>query len=307
MTIGIGLVGLGKIARDQHLPTIARTEGARLVAVATRNGEAEGVPTYRDLGAMLAAEPGVDAVVMCQPPQVRFEAARTAIEAGKHVFLEKPPGATLSEVEALIGLAKARGVTLFASWHSREAGGVAPARGWLARAELHKVAIAWKEDVRVWHPGQTWIWEPGGFGVFDPGINALSILTAILPGTVRLTAATLETPSNRQAPIAAQLTMQTAAGIPIAAEFDFRQTGPQSWDIRVETAQGELLLSHGGEALEIAGQTQQLAGGGEYAGLYRRFVELVRSGASDVELAPLRLVADAFLCGKRVEVAAFEE
>jgi D-galactose 1-dehydrogenase len=39
--------------------------------------------------------------------------------------------------------------------------------------------------------------------------------------------------------------------------------------------------------------------------LYRRFAELVRTGKSDVDLAPLRHVADAFMLGKRSTVAAF--
>ena len=46
---------------------------------------------------------------------------------------------------------------------------------------------------------------------------------------------------------------------------------------------------------------------GEYAGLYRRFAELVRAGESDVDIAPLRHVADAFLRGTRNVVDAFIE
>jgi hypothetical protein len=52
---------------------------------------------------------------------------------------------------------------------------------------IYTVRIEWREDVRVWHPGQTWIWEPGGFGVSDPGINALSVATRILPRPFFLT------------------------------------------------------------------------------------------------------------------------
>src|SRR5689334_2558576 len=111
--IKLGLVGFGKIARDQHLPAIARTPGVELVAVASRHAEAEGVRNYSDVEAMLATEPDLDAVAMCQPPQARYEAAHKALAAGKHVFLEKPPGATLSEVEALITLARTQGVSLF--------------------------------------------------------------------------------------------------------------------------------------------------------------------------------------------------
>jgi predicted dehydrogenase len=294
----LGLVGLGKIARDQHLPAIAANPGLELVAVASRNAAAEGVANYPDLDAMLAGEPDLDAVILCQPPQPRFAAACTALRAGKHVFLEKPPGATLSEVQALIDLARAQGVTLFASWHSREAAGVAAARAALADAALRSVTITWKEDVRVWHPGQAWIWEPGGFGVFDPGINALSILTEILPEPVRLLSAELRVPSNRAAPIAADLAMATLSGTPIAAELDFLQTGPQTWDIRVESDKGVLVLSHGGNTLVIDGVARPAEKEQEYPRLYSRFADLVRTGQSDVDLAPLRLVADAFLNGR---------
>ena len=303
--IRLGLVGLGKIARDQHLPAIAQTDGIELVAVASRNAALDGVASYPDLDAMLAGEPTLDAIVLCQPPQPRFQAARTALLAGKHVFLEKPPGATLSEVEALIALAAEQNVTLFASWHSREAAAVDQARDYLAQAAIHSVHINWKEDVRVWHPGQGWIWEPGGFGVFDPGINALSILTKILPEPVRMIAADLQVPSNCAAPIKAQLRMESASGTPISADFDFLQTGPQSWDIIVETSQGQVLLGHGGNRLTLPGEPIFTAPDQEYPALYRNFVECVRTGKSDVDLAPLRLVADAFMVGRTTATEAF--
>ena len=108
---------------------------------------------------MLGAVKDLDAVSLCMPPQYRYDAARTALEAGKHVFLEKPPGATVSEVEDLRRLAAAKGVSLFASWHSRYAPAVEAARAFLASTEIRSAAINWKEDVRRWHPGQAWIWQ----------------------------------------------------------------------------------------------------------------------------------------------------
>ena len=302
----LGLVGLGKIARDQHLPAIAGLEGAELVAVASRNARAEGCASYGSLDAMLAGAPGLDAVILCQPPQARYDAARTALLAGKHVFLEKPPGATVSEVEALVDLARARGATLFASWHSRYAAGVAAAKAWLAGRALESVRITWKEDIRVWHPGQDWILEAGGLGVFDPGINALSILTEIVPERVRLIDAMLAIPTNRHAPIAAELALASASGAVIAAEFDFLQTGPQSWDIAVEAGGGSLLLAHGGNTLTIDDAPVALQPEGEYPALYRRFAKLIADGASDVDTAPLQIVADAFLRGRITRVEAFD-
>ena len=307
MTIRAGLVGLGKIARDQHLPAMARTAGIDLVAIASRNARGDGVHNYPDLGAMLAGEPDLDAVILCQPPQARYHAARQALLAGKHVFLEKPPGATVSEVEALIALAKAQNVTLYASWHSRYAAAVAQAKAWIAQRRIERISIQWREDVRHWHPGQPWIWEAGGFGVFDPGINALSILTEIVPEPVTLLSASLEIPSNKDAPIGATLAMATASGAPIDTVFDWRQTGPQTWDIAVDTDNGSLLLSEGGNMLRLDGEVQMKAPDEEYPAMYRRFVDLVATRTIDADIAPLRLVADAFLCGRHCPTAIFED
>ncbi|WP_197739351.1 Gfo/Idh/MocA family oxidoreductase [Methylobacterium sp. P1-11] len=304
--IRIGLVGVGKIARDQHLPVIAASPDYSLVAVASRQGGLDGVPSYRRLQDMLAAHSDLDAIALCQPPQARFAAALAGIASGRHVFLEKPPGATLAEVGLLVAAARDRGVSLFASWHSRFAPGVEPARRWLSGRRIRSVAIAWLEDVRHWHPGQDWIWDAGGMGVFDPGINALSIATHILPPFF-LTGATLSVPENRQAPIAADLHFADAAGTPIRALFDWRQTGPQTWDIRVETDDGPLVLSQGGAVLTIGDRDQPLPPEAEYRGLYERFAVLVRSGASDVDLNPLIHAADAFLRGERRTVEAFTD
>lgn len=303
----LAIVGVGKIARDQHIPAIAATGGFTLAATASRNGSVEGVPAFHDIDALLASDITIDAVALCQPPQVRHAAARAAIAAGKHVFLEKPPGATLTEIADLVAAADDARVTLFASWHSRFAAGVELARQWLADKTITAIDIQWKEDVRHWHPGQQWIWEPGGLGVFDPGINALSILTQIVPGAVRMEAASVEFPANRKAPIAARLAMRTPGGAAINAEFDWRQTGPQTWDITVETDAGTLRLSHGGNTLTIDGVAQPLGPEREYAGLYDHFAGLIAAGKSDVATAPLALVADAFLIGDHLTTDAFED
>ncbi|MGF7151258.1 D-galactose 1-dehydrogenase [Sphingomonas zeicaulis] len=305
--IRVGIVGFGKIARDQHVPAIAGSDKFVLAATASRNAQADGIPAYADIDAMLANQPTLDAVALCQPPQVRHAAARAALAAGKHVFLEKPPGATLSEVVDLARAADAAGVTLFASWHSRYAAGVETARQWIAGKELRRIDISWKEDVRHWHPGQAWIWQPGGLGVFDPGINALSILTHLLADPVRLEQAHLEVPANRKAPIAARLAMRSGSGAPINAEFDWRQTGPQTWDIEVETDAGLLTLSHGGNTLTLDGVPQPLPAEAEYPELYARFAALIAAGKSDVDVAPFRLVADAFLTGETSVTDAFED
>ena len=309
--IRIALVGVGKIAHDQHLPTIAAVTDFELVATVDPHGD--GVadrPAFHSLAELAASGLAVDAVAICTPPQVRRAIALSAIEQGWHVLLEKPPGATLAEAIAIRDAAAAAGVSLFASWHSRYAAGVEPARAWLSRRAARRGAIVWREDVRVWHPGQAWIWQPGGFGVFDPGINALSIATRIWPRPFFVEAAELDVPENVAAPIAARVAFQDTAGAPIDMDLDFRQEGPQSWDIVVETDAGALRLSQGGAVATVDGAplaAHPTGAPGEYPALYARFAQLIRAGLSDVDVSPLRHVADAFLRGRHIPVDSFIE
>lgn len=303
----IAIVGYGKIARDRHVPAITATEGAVLSAIADPSTSLAGVPHAATLEELLRDGPPVDAVALCTPPQVRRDLAAMALAAGKHVLLEKPPGATLSEIGPLLTAAVAARRTLFATWHSRFAPAVEPARQLLVIRRITAVRITWKEDVRVWHPGQAWIWHSGGLGVFDPGINALSILTRILPRPLFVTSADLAFPANRDAPIAATLTFSDAVGLPISAEFDFRQTGPQTWEIHVDTDEGPVTMSAGGAKLSVDGVQRLDTVKAEYTALYRRFLELAAAGESDFDLAPFQLVADAFLLGRRYMVESFED
>ena len=304
MATKVALVGIGKIAVDQHVPAINASPDWDLAATVSRNGHVEGVPAFTDFATFLAERPDVPVVSLCLPPVPRFAYAEAALKAGRHVMLEKPPGATLAEVNELEVLAQARGLTLYATWHSRMAHAVAPAKAWLADTTVRQAHITWREDVRKWHPGQDWVFQPGGMGVFDPGINALSILTEILPGPVHLTRATLEFPENRQTPIAARLTFTNQ----VTADFDWRQEGPQTWDIEVVTDKGNLALRMGGNVLEIEGKP--VAGEntimGEYPALYARMADLVRNGTSEVDLAPMIHVADALTLGERITTAAFD-
>ncbi len=299
MTLKIGLVGLGKIAIDQHIPAIRNNPGLELVAGASPSSAPDGVLRYPDMGAMLAAHPEIQAVAICTPPQVRHKLAAEAIAAGKHVFLEKPPAATLGEAAAIAALAAQHGVTALAGWHSRFAPGVEAARQWMLARTVTSIGIRWKENVRQWHPGQKWIFEAGGMGVFDPGINALSILTQLLGGFALVRKAALHVPSNCSAPIRAELEMLSERGVPIDAEFDFLQLGEQTWSIFVKSDAGETMALHlGGRIMEVDGKVVLDEPEREYPAMYEHFLRLVAEGRSDVDLSPLQAVADAFLVGK---------
>ena len=303
----IGVIGLGKIAQDQHLPVIAGDEQFELAAVSSQRGlTAPGALAFRDAETLLHRTPDLHAVAICTPPQVRHTIARQALAAGKHVMLEKPPTATLREFSDLTAEAAARGLVLMTTWHSQYNAAVDAARELLAGETVTRLFVNWKEDVRKWHPGQAWIWHPGGFGVFDPGINALSIVAKILPGPVFVSEAELLMPANADAPIAA--TLRFAGAGDARAEFDWRQTGGEVWEITVETQSGRrLVLSGGGSRLTVDGTETVVAVPAEYQGIYAHFAELLAAGQAHVDARPFELVADAFLLGRRVVGEPFHE
>ncbi len=311
MSNKVALVGVGKIAQDQHVPALAELPDWELVATLSQAGRVEGVDSFDDLDSLFAAHPEVGVVSLCVPPVPRFSYASAALKAGRHVMLEKPPGANLPECHTLSALARDAGVSIYATWHSREAAQVGAAKAWLAEKTVRSLTITWKEDVRRWHPGQEWIWKAGGLGVFDTGINALSIITEILPLPIQLAKAALTFPEDCEMPIAALLEFVYPGADKASADFDWRQEGDQTWTIEIQTDGGTLVLSDGGATLTINGQLQDgvNSGGkpmyGEYERLYTNMAALIDQGESDMDLAPLTLVADAFLHGDRIATEPF--
>lgn len=305
MTVHFALVGVGKIARDQHLPAIAAGTGFELVATVDPSASLAGTAAYATLSDLLASGPPIDAVAICTPPQVREAIALDALRSGLHVLLEKPPAGTLSGA-ARLKAAAMPGRTLFAAWHSREAPMVATARAWLAGRTIRSGTIRWRENARQWHPGQQWLWEPGGLGVFDPAINALSILTAISAEGFSVRDALFEVPSNQHAPIAATVTLAGEQGI-VTLDLDFREAGEPCWDIALETADGgRLILSDGGRRLATDGGAFATGPDAEYLALYHRFAALIQASKSELDVAPLQLVADAFLVARITQCEDYE-
>jgi len=308
--VRIAIIGYGKIAMDQHLPAIECEPRFELAATVDAGGRGHpGVPAFASHRELLAKAPalGIAAVAICTPPAARYRIARDCIAAGLHTLLEKPPGVTVGEVEALTALAVGAGTTLFTAWHAQANPAVAAAAEWLRDRRIRAMHVNWREDVRKWHPGQAWIWQRGGFGVFDPGINALSIVTRIFPAPLMISDAELRFPENRETPIAAQLAFASpAAEGPLEAVFDWRHDDAETWTIAVETSDGEHLeLRDGGARLFLDGTESYASGPGEYPEIYRWFGDLIERGGSQVDLAPLCLVADAFLNGRRVLVEPF--
>ena len=296
----IAIIGFGKIAGDQHVPSIAANPRFELAASSSRSG-AGPQPSFTDWREMLRTVPDLDCVAITTPPSVRYEIARECLEAGLHCMLEKPPSVGLSEIHDLACLADAKGVTLQTTWHSQHNPAVNAAAKALAGKRIANMTVRWQEDVHKWHPGQHWIFEPGGFGVFDPGINAFSILTRILPGPLFVKSADLKFPSNAHAPVSGEIVFSSpAADGPMTCTLDFLRKEGEDWTIEIQTTDGpNVRLEKGGSVLFLDGIEQRAQGIGEYPELYREFVDLIDERRSNVDVAPLRLVADCFLLARR--------
>lgn len=108
MTINWGILGAAKFAQDQMGPAIHAARGARLAAVASRDAKKVApfqafAPDVRALGYdEMLADPTIDAVYIPLPHPMHVPWGVKALEAGKHVLVEKPTAMTAAEIEPLI-------------------------------------------------------------------------------------------------------------------------------------------------------------------------------------------------------------
>lgn len=110
-----GVIGVGYFGRF-HAAKYAALDGCELVAIvdidptrAAAATESYGGQAYAEVEAIIGR---VDAVSIATPTQTHFEIARQCLENGIHVLLEKPMTATLAEADALIDLARRKGLVL---------------------------------------------------------------------------------------------------------------------------------------------------------------------------------------------------
>lgn len=212
--LGIGVVGAGAIGIRgalKHLSLPDVQDRVRLAAVCDPvPGRAEaaahqyGVAAWYESYEALLADPNVDAVTLCSPIGLHYEQAMAAVEAGKHVHVNKTMTTTVAEADRLIERAQEVGVRLVASPgmmlhpHNRRI------RGLIQRGELGK--LVWSaagiaigdyhlneefrtgEDV-LSNVDPSWYFRrPGGGPQYDVTVYALHNLTGILGPALRVTA-----------------------------------------------------------------------------------------------------------------------
>ncbi len=113
MSLRVGIVGTGWVAQDRHIPSFRAHPAAQIVAVYDRDrrraeelaGRAHIARACADLGEFLSQ--GLDLVSIATPPWTHAQLASAALEAGAHVFTEKPMAMDLGEARSMVEAAAA--------------------------------------------------------------------------------------------------------------------------------------------------------------------------------------------------------
>jgi scyllo-inositol 2-dehydrogenase (NADP+) len=124
-TIGVGVVGYGRVGEGYHAPMAATVEDFELVAVCdavearlAAAKERYGCAIYRDYEAMLADE-RVKLVAIATPPNMHCDQAIAAAQAGKHILVDKPFCMDYEEAKRMVRAATEAGVVITANQNRR--------------------------------------------------------------------------------------------------------------------------------------------------------------------------------------------
>lgn len=140
----VALAAYGMSGRIFHAPFLAAHPHLKLAAILERSKQ-EAAERYPEVAIVrryeqLLEDPGIDLVVVNTPNTLHYDMARAALEAGKHVVLEKPFTNTVAEGQELIALAKSRGLMLSVYHNRRLQSGFKTARQLLQKQTLGDLA-----------------------------------------------------------------------------------------------------------------------------------------------------------------------
>jgi predicted dehydrogenase len=195
MTVGVGIVGCGNIAgryaedigRQLHLRLIGATDAdtERAHAFTTERG----IRVFADLDEMLS-DPAIEVVAILTPWRSHAAITRRCLEAGRHVFSEKPLAVTAVEARELVALAGERERGLAAAPIVAMGELAQTARRWVDEGRLGPIRLAYADAnwgrIESWHPDPEPFYEIGP--LFDVGIYPITLLTALLGPVTRVSA-----------------------------------------------------------------------------------------------------------------------
>lgn len=194
--LNIGIMGAGNISKT-YFELAPLFKGIRIAAVAdlnpdatTKAGETHGVAALTP-EAMLA-DPGIDLIVNLTVPAAHFEVAKAALEAGKHVYSEKPFVLSVQEGKQLAEIAAAKGLRIGSAPDTFLGGSHQQARALIDAGEIGHVhsatAHVMSPGMESWHPNPDFFFLPGGGPILDLGPYYIANFVNLLGPVKRVTA-----------------------------------------------------------------------------------------------------------------------
>jgi predicted dehydrogenase len=185
-TIGLAVVGAGNIAQNIHLPQLSAMPGVDIVAICDKQlsktrvlAERYGVPhAVRGVEDALII-PEVDAVVITTSTDAHASVALAAIEAGKHVFIERPVGRTLQEATDIREAARRHDVQVMVGMNHRFRSDVVQLKNAVERGDIGDAFYVKAGWVKQRSTDARWLAQAdksGGGVLLDLGIVVIDMI-----------------------------------------------------------------------------------------------------------------------------------
>jgi predicted dehydrogenase len=195
--IGLGVIGLGAVS-EEHLAGYAEAVGVSVVAVCDtdprRLESAPAGPERFDDWRALIASPQVDAVAVLLPHGLHHRVAGAALDAGKHVCVEKPLALSVEECSDLRVRAERGGATLVVAENARYVPAYQRAASELerfGRVRLVRTFVYGSAVANYRRPDAGWRIRPGGVGaVIDAAVHSFYLLSWLVGPVASLQAST---------------------------------------------------------------------------------------------------------------------
>lgn len=183
----IGLLGLGAIAQVVHLPILHSLPGVKLAGVcdvdrakASAIASRFGVERVYRSDDEVFTDPDIDAIIICTPNYLHHGQATAALEAGKHVLIEKPLAIKPDDAAKVLDAAERAGKTLMVAMNNRYRPDIQALRPFATNGELGNVFLvrgAWLNKKMRW-VRPTWrhrLETAGGGAMMDLGVQTLDL------------------------------------------------------------------------------------------------------------------------------------
>lgn len=298
----LGLIGFGNIGKIHY-------------DALTKSGQTDfQVKAIADLNTQQVREvlkdPNIQAVSINTPPNTHHQLVMDALRVGKHVLVEKPPALTVVQCEEMSVFANQQERVLFMSFHARYNLSVEAAKMELVDKNIEGIDIQYSEYAPNYHAIDGWIFNPeiaGGGVLIDSGINALSVVTYVLPDWTSFSVkdAKFKKAEGFKVETEAHVGFSFGSKGSGTLSMEWMNKGPEVRQITF-TAKGDTyvvdivknIFSKNGEARMTVDASRKIVDQqSEYRGVYRDFARHLTQGKSLISTKELAFIQEAYRRG----------